>query len=416
MGDLARVWDYDASVRRMRPLVLRWKDITEKLLEELRRAREELKAPGVRSDLVSGGTRLRTWSNYLKDIGLPRMTAYRLLSPAKKHSTVKASAGGNLKDYLSPKGTILYNDDCIERLKALPSDSVDELVTDPQYGLSLMSLDWDKTLPSIEVWKECLRVLKPGAFGYISCSPRQDLLARMITCLEQAGFNTGFTSLYWTYASGFPKANDLGKKESSLKGAYGGFQPKPAVEVVLVVQKPMTERTFAAQALENGKGGTWLDECRIPYASDKDEEGAQLQANAYIDRGNQGLVGTRNADARRSIAADPRMSKDEIEYRKRCSVNGKYETGLAWGGKKVLEGYLSSDGKKAQRHSKSQEAVDSQLVFGKYGPMESADTFDGRFPANLLVEDNVLDDESDFASSDRSGTKPPKFVLPLFLP
>src|SRR5258708_39735357 len=53
-----------------------------------------------------------------------------------------------------------------------------------------------------------------------------------------------------------------------LDGSYGGFQPKPAVEVILVAMKPLSEKTFVDQALKNGKGITWLDDCRIPYESD----------------------------------------------------------------------------------------------------------------------------------------------------
>jgi site-specific DNA-methyltransferase (adenine-specific) len=50
------------------------------------------------------------------------------------------------------------------------------------------------------------------------------------------------------------------------EGSYGGFQPKPAVEVILVAMKPLSEKGYTDQALANGKGITWLDDCRIPYA------------------------------------------------------------------------------------------------------------------------------------------------------
>jgi site-specific DNA-methyltransferase (adenine-specific) len=71
--------------------------------------------------------------------------------------------------------------------------------------------------------------------------------------------------------------SDLGCK---FDGAYGGFQPKPAVEVIIVVMKPMTEPTFVGQALDNGKGITWLDDCRVPYASDGD--GGRFPANLLV--------------------------------------------------------------------------------------------------------------------------------------
>jgi len=50
----------------------------------------------------------------------------------------------------------------------------------------------------------------------------------------------------------------------ALDGAYAGFQPKPAVEVIIVAMKPCTERTYTEQSEANGKGVTWLDDCRIP--------------------------------------------------------------------------------------------------------------------------------------------------------
>lgn len=49
-----------------------------------------------------------------------------------------------------------------------------------------------------------------------------------------------------------------------LAGSYGGFQPKPAYETILVAMKPLSEKTFVDQALKNGKGISWLDDCRVP--------------------------------------------------------------------------------------------------------------------------------------------------------
>jgi len=49
-----------------------------------------------------------------------------------------------------------------------------------------------------------------------------------------------------------------------LDGSYGGFQPKPAVEIIIVCMKPLSEKTYVEQALKNGKGATWLDKCKIP--------------------------------------------------------------------------------------------------------------------------------------------------------
>ena len=140
--------------------------------------------------------------------------------------------------------------DCNNILKDTETDSIDLIVTDPPYGIEFMGKDWDKAVVPTETWKECYRVLKQGKLAFVMCSPRQDVLSRMIVNLQDAGFRTNYTSIYHTYASGFPKAANL------KNGSYVGFQPKPAVEVILVVSK--------------GKTLTWLDDCRIPYQSEDD--------------------------------------------------------------------------------------------------------------------------------------------------
>lgn len=212
----------------------------------------------------------------------------------------------------------ILHGDSIDVLKTIEDDSVDLLCTDPPYGYSFMGKAWDKTLPDIAIFKEALRVLKPGAFAFVMSAPRSDVCARVMLLLEDAGFEIGFTPIYWTYASGFPKAmnigkmvdkregverevvgtydrykdgkkrRDLGPKNNvyehgaegrngydlltapttpaakALEGSYGGFQPKPAVEVIIIAMKPLSEKTYVDQALKNGKGVTWLDDCRVP--------------------------------------------------------------------------------------------------------------------------------------------------------
>jgi DNA modification methylase len=83
---------------------------------------------------------------------------------------------------------MLLNGDSLEHLKQMEANSIDLILTDPPYGISFMGKDWDKALPSIEIWKECFRVLKEGKLCFVMCSPRQDVLSRMIINLEDAGF------------------------------------------------------------------------------------------------------------------------------------------------------------------------------------------------------------------------------------
>ena len=50
--------------------------------------------------------------------------------------------------------------DCLEKLKDINTQSIDAVITDPPYGISFMQNKWDYDVPSVELWKECLRVLK----------------------------------------------------------------------------------------------------------------------------------------------------------------------------------------------------------------------------------------------------------------
>lgn len=203
--------------------------------------------------------------------------------------------------------------DCLEQLKTLEENSIDLIATDPPYGIGFMGKEWDTFKPDVvakgiktssrkttalkksnpsargkgsgamesarydhsntgakkfrewftEISVELLRVLKPGAFAFVCIGARQDSVSVVITAMTEAGFKTDFTSLFWTYANGFPKAMNVGKR-GGPEGSYGGFQPKPAVEIIVVAMKPLSERTFVDQALKNGKGITWLHDCRVP--------------------------------------------------------------------------------------------------------------------------------------------------------
>jgi site-specific DNA-methyltransferase (adenine-specific) len=151
----------------------------------------------------------------------------------------------------------LYNGDSAEVLKELKDNSVDMLATDPPYGIEFMSKSWDKVLPPTDIWKECYRVLKPGSFIAVMSSPRSDVLYRMIKDLEDAGFDMSFSPIMWTYHSGFPKASDtskmLDKRSVDLGDKYGGsklgFQPKPAVEHIIIGMKPHGSKSYIDNVL-----------------------------------------------------------------------------------------------------------------------------------------------------------------------
>lgn len=58
------------------------------------------------------------------------------------------------------KNKSLYLGDCLDVMKTMSNSSVDTIITDPPYGLSFIGKKWDYDVPGIEIWQECLRVLK----------------------------------------------------------------------------------------------------------------------------------------------------------------------------------------------------------------------------------------------------------------
>lgn len=90
----------------------------------------------------------------------------------------------------------------------MPDNSIDAVVTDPPYGLAFMGKRWDYDVPSEEIWRECLRVLKPG--GHLLAFAGTRTQHRMAVRIEDAGFEIR-DMIAWVYGSGFPKSLDVSK-------------------------------------------------------------------------------------------------------------------------------------------------------------------------------------------------------------
>lgn len=158
----------------------------------------------------------------------------------------------------------LLHGDCLEVLRTLPDCSVDAVVTDPPYGLSFMGKRWDYDVPSVEIWAECLRVLKPG--GHLLAFAGTRTQHRMAVRIEDAGFEIR-DMIAWVYGSGFPKSHNL---KDDWQG--WGTALKPALEPITVARKPLVG-TVAENVLTHGTGALNIDGCRVgnplTYASGK---------------------------------------------------------------------------------------------------------------------------------------------------
>lgn len=157
----------------------------------------------------------------------------------------------------------------LEVLKELPDNSVDSIVTDPPYGINFMGKKWDYDVPSVELWKECFRVLKHG--GYLLSFAGTRTQHRMAVNIEDAGFEIR-DMIAWIYGSGFPKSLDISKAidksnneliDESKTWEGWGTALKPALEPITLARKPLIEKTVANNVLKHGVGGLNIDGCRV---------------------------------------------------------------------------------------------------------------------------------------------------------
>ena len=181
----------------------------------------------------------------------------------------------------------LFNGNNIDKLRELEDNSIDSIVTDPPYGLSaaknsgkrskggFMGKQWDYDVPSVEVWAECLRVLKPG--GHLLAFAGTRTQHRMAVRIEDAGFEIR-DMIAWVYGSGFPKS-------LNLKDEWQGWGTalKPALEPITVARKPLIG-TVAENVLQYGTGAINVDGTRVEFVSDADRKESTAK-NQHADFG-----------------------------------------------------------------------------------------------------------------------------------
>ena len=192
-----------------------------------------------------------------------------------------------MKPTIEIDGAKVFLGDCRDVLKTLPDNSVDSIVTDPPYELGFMGKKWDSSgiAYDLDVWRECLRVLKPG--GHLLAFGGSRTWHRLAVAVEDAGFEIR-DNIAWIYGSGFPKSLDIGKTLDDWQG--WGTALKPAFEPVVVGRKPLVG-TVAENVLEWGVGGLNIDGSRIGSR----ENAPQYRPASASGVGNGGVAyGTRD--------------------------------------------------------------------------------------------------------------------------
>ena len=209
-----------------------------------------------------------------------------------------------MKPTLTIGNAQVYLGNNLEILPTLPDNSVDSIVCDPPYELGFMGKTWDSSgiAYSVELWQECLRVLKPG--GHLLAFGGTRTWHRLAVAIEDAGFEIR-DNIAWLYGSGFPKSHNISKaidKAANYEGQVIGTETvdigmqggsmhagretklaerqikelsddakawdgwgtalKPAHEPIVVARKPVIG-TVAENVLKYGTGAINIDATRI---------------------------------------------------------------------------------------------------------------------------------------------------------
>jgi len=111
---------------------------------------------------------------------------------------------------LETEHSVIYFGSNLDVLPKLEDNSVDSIVTDPPYELAFMGKKWDSSgiAYNVELWKECLRVLKPG--GHLLAFSGSRTYHRMTVAIEDAGFEVR-DMIAWISNKTFPKSLDIAK-------------------------------------------------------------------------------------------------------------------------------------------------------------------------------------------------------------
>lgn len=313
-------------------------------------------------------------------------------------------------EFLGGKITLFGGDNRVVLLDA-PDNSIDAILTDGPYALvsivkrfgkegatpakgneafvrasrGFMNCRWDtgEVVNSIEFWKECLRVLKPG--GHLLSFGGTRTYHRMACAVEDAGFEVR-DMIQWLYGSGFPKSHSVSLAIDKTEGATAhrgksfntkgggdraeefaengrefllpheaitpaaqawegwGTALKPANEPIVLARKPLSEKTVAANVLKWGTGAINIDGCRIPGWKPQVTQGVNSNATSF------------------NVAKTAQLSGDSSEGRFPANV-------ITDGSDEVVAAFPYTHGAGAAGYNKKREDYDASSMKATNGNM-----------------------------------------------
>lgn len=186
--------------------------------------------------------------------------------------------GTDSKAHPSIESVVMGQGDCLAGMRDLPDACVDAVVTDPPYGISVDGKAWDAEVPGVPVWREVLRVAKPGAL--VIAASHAKTYHQLATILELSGFEV-VDMLHWTYSQAFPagaKLDDEGWR-TLLRRAH---EPWCVARKPLEVKRVPGKRAGTTKQRKMGLKDTFLEHgtggLRV---SGNGQDGAAWAANSF---------------------------------------------------------------------------------------------------------------------------------------
>ena len=294
-------------------------------------------------------------------------------------------------------------------LKTYPDNHFDSIVTDPPYGIEFLGKEWDKNTGAVETWEECFRVLKPG--GHILAFSAARTYHNLATNIESVGFEIR-DQLMWLYASGFPKAQDIGKaidkrakkgQDQTVRAEYnGGKHGSKNVDLSMqgtrcpVCKKDSTARyscdkgqecgmIYKAQTPEAEQWSGW--KTALKPAHEPIVMARKPFKGSCIDNVLKHGTGALNIDASRVPYDDPQEAEADAKWREKWSK--KNVGGPTFQGSDIYEQRAAKSSRlKVQKQGKRPPNLNN---IGTASDIETSDvpwipSNDGRYPSNVLGE------------------------------
>lgn len=338
----------------------------------------------------------------------------------------------------------LRNGNCKELIKQLADNTIDAIVTDPPYELGFMGKKWDATgiAYDAELWRECLRVLKPG--GHLLAFSGSRTYHRMAVAIEDAGFDIR-DQIMWVYGSGFPKSHDVSKAIDKLdakdeqKQRQYKFTAWVRSQGVTANQINEATGTFMGSHYTTDKAQPavmtreHLEQCRhlfteVPEWVEHEADKRSVESRNYAEREILGI----NQNANKNAGYQKQYVGGKVERTEQVNITAPAtDAAKEWNGwgtalkpahepicvaRKPLIGTVAEnvlhygtgafniDGCRVATtdYTGRQNGVNVNCYFGGWGRMESLGNNLGRWPANL-IHDGSAEVLAGFPETQRGG-------------